>query len=484
MARQASQRVAVDLLVIGGGPAGLAAARTGRALGARTLVVSEHPFGSDRWTGGLPGPALAGGAADGRTFADAVAQLRQVRARVAARGDQAALKAEGIDARVGLARFLGGTGTMIEVLLEQPADPARSHGPHAGTPSGPPGSGGVVVRAYRVVIATGSSFAAPGLAGLEDVAYLTSRNAFELVEAPRSLAVVGGGPTGTELAQTLARLGAKVTLLEARPHLLPAEDPAVGAVIADALERDGVRVLTGNRATTLASAEGGSSVGTDAGTEVVASHVLLATGARPRTAGLAPDAVGVVLDPNGAVRVDRSLRTSNPAIYSAGDVTALARQAHAAEAMGRLAASNALATGLRRTVPWSGRGVPRVVFTDPEVASVGLSETQAAQLRGARVHELPMAELDRALLAGRTEGFAKVITAPTPLARRLQLPGEQVLGAVLVGPSAGETIAEFAVAVASGLPMARLAGLTHPYPTWSGGVLDALSRSRGRPART
>jgi pyruvate/2-oxoglutarate dehydrogenase complex dihydrolipoamide dehydrogenase (E3) component len=275
-----------------------------------------------------------------------------------------------------------------------------------------------------------------------------------------------------------------VTLLEARPQLLPGEDPAVGAVLRDALERDGVRVMTGTRAVSLTPADGGSSVGTDTGTELVASHVLVATGARPRTAGLAPDAVGVVLDGNGAVRVDRSLRTSNAAIYAAGDVTALARQAHAAQAMGRLAASNALASGLRRTAPWSGRGVPRVVFTDPEVASVGLSEAQAAQLRGARVHELPMAELDRALLAGRTEGFAKVITAPAPLARRLQQPGEQVLGAVLVGPSAGETIAEFAVAVQTGLPVARLAGSTHPYPTWSGGVLDALSRSRGRPARS
>jgi pyruvate/2-oxoglutarate dehydrogenase complex dihydrolipoamide dehydrogenase (E3) component len=242
-------------------------------------------------------------------------------------------------------------------------------------------------------------------------------------------------------------------------------------------------VLTGTRATSLAPADGGSSVGTDAGSEVIASHVLVATGARPRTAGLAPDAVGVVLDPAGAVRVDRSLRTSNPAIYAAGDVTALARQAHAAQAMGRLAASNALAGGMRRPVPWSGRGVPRVVFTDPEVASVGLSEAQAAELGDARVHELPMSELDRALLAGRTEGFAKVVTAPAPLARRLRLPGEQVLGAVVVGPCAGETIAEFAVAVANGLPLTRLAGLTHPYPTWTGGVLEALSRSRGRPAR-
>jgi pyruvate/2-oxoglutarate dehydrogenase complex dihydrolipoamide dehydrogenase (E3) component len=482
MARQASQRVVVDLLVIGGGPAGLAAARAGRALGARTLLVSEHPFGSSQWIGGLPGPVLAAGAADGRTFADAVAQLRQVRSRVAARGDQAALRAEGIDARLGLARFLGGTGTMIEVLLEPPAEP-RGHA------AGPNGTGGVVVRAYRVVIATGSSFAAPGIAGLDEVAYLTSRNAFELVEAPRSLAVVGGGPTGTEIAQTLARLGAKVTLLEARPTLLPGEDPAVGAVLRDALERDGVRVLTGTRASSLAAAADGGSVvgtavGTEAGAEVLASHVLVATGARPRTAGLAPDAVGVLLDGNGAVRVDRSLRTSNPAIYAAGDVTALARQAHAAQAMGRLAAANALATGMRRTAPWSGRAVPRVVFTDPEVASVGLSEAQAARRRGARVHELPMAELDRAVLAGRTEGFAKVITAPAPLARRLQRPGDQLLGAVLVGPSAGETIVEFAVAVQTGLPVARLAGLTHPYPTWSGGVLEALSRSRGRPARS
>ena len=212
-------------------------------------------------------------------------------------------------------------------------------------------------------------------------------------------------------------------------------------------------------------------------TEVAAGKLLVAAGRTPVTAGLGLDAAGIRLDDRGALAVDATLATTARGVYAAGDVTGLMPFTHAAYAMGRIAARNALRKH-RRLERFSPAGIPWAVFTDPEVAQAGLTEEQAAaQVPGARVAYLPMREVDRAVTAGRTEGFVKIIAGP----RRLtgSLGGGRVLGATIVAPRAGDMIGEIALAMRTGMFTGRLAQTTHAYPTWSLAIQQAAAQFFG-----
>jgi pyruvate/2-oxoglutarate dehydrogenase complex dihydrolipoamide dehydrogenase (E3) component len=439
-----------DLIVIGGGAAGLAAAQAGVAARARTLLVAEGEIGGEcTFTGCVPSKTLIEAAARGASFTEAAAAVREAVAAIAATETAAVLERRGIEVVRGRAAFRSPRELTVD---------------------------GRGLRARGVVVATGSRPAVPPVTGLAGVPYLTSDTVFGLTELPASLVILGGGAVGCELAQAFARLGSRVTLVEAAPRLLPAADPAAAEVIGQVFAAEGIHVHAGSpvaEATTIPNGRG-CLLRLHDSTPVPAQHLLVATGRTPNTAGLGPAAAGLRLDGRGAVAVDGVLATSVPGVYAAGDVTGLMPFTHAAYAMGRIAARNAL-RGRRRAERFSTAGIPWAVFTDPEVAQAGLTEPQAAAgPAGARVAYLPMAEVDRAVTAGRTEGFIKIIAGPRRLGRKLG--GGRVLGATIVAPRAGEMIGELALAMRTGMFTGRLAQTVHAYPTWSLAIQQAAAQ--------
>jgi pyruvate/2-oxoglutarate dehydrogenase complex dihydrolipoamide dehydrogenase (E3) component len=441
-----------DLVVIGGGAAGLGAARAAAATGARTLLVSAGEIGGEcTFTGCVPSKTLIQAAARGAAFPGAMTAVRQAVATIAATETAEALAADGIEVVRGHAVFTSPRELSVA---------------------------GRVLRARRFVIATGSQPAIPPVPGLAEARYLTNETVFDLTELPARLAVLGGGAVGCELAQAFARLGSQVTIAEAAPRLLPAADPEASQVVGEVFRAEGISLRTGVAIASVQQNDNETALVLASGEKLGTDRLLVATGRRPVTGHLGLEAAGVRLDDRGCIATDRHLATTARGIYAAGDVTGRMPFTHAAFAMGRLAARNALGRA------WSPRGafatsaIPWVVFTDPEVAQVGLTEAQAAAHRGARVAYLPMREADRAVTAGRTEGFVKIIAGP----RRVlgNTGGGRVLGATVVAARAGEMIHEPALAMRTGMFTGRLAQTVHAYPTWSLAIQQAAAQFFGQ----
>ena len=295
--------------------------------------------------------------------------------------------------------------------------------------------------------------------------------------------MIGGGPIGCELAQAFARLGTSVTLIEVLPRLLERHEPEASALVAGALRRDGVRVLVATSVRSVTGAVGAATLSLSDGAGIVVEQVLVATGRLPRTSGLGLMAAGVRTDGWGFVMTDGHMRTTTPGIFAAGDVTGRPASTHAADEMGRVAAANALSrVPVRRFRDFA---IPEVTYTDPEVARVGMTEGAAAAVPGARVAHLPLAEVDRAVVADRTDGYVTLIAGPRRGSQNLA--GGRLLGATIVAPRAGEMIALPALAMASGMFPARLALTVQAYPTWSLAIRQAAAQffeeTGGRRAR-
>lgn len=439
-----------DMVVIGGGTAGLVCAAGAAGLGARVAIVERARLGGDCLnTGCVPSKALLrsarvvgearAGAAVGVTAEarpDFAAVMRRLRARRAdiAPGDSAArLASLGVDVFFGTATFTSPYSVLV-----------RANGSNGQNDS----NGSNVLRFRRAVIATGSRPALPPIPGLADVPFLTSENVFDLAEQPQVLVVIGGGPVGCELAQAFARLGAQVTLVESGPRLLPHDDPAAAAAVKASLERDGVAVHVGVEAQRVSYAGGRVSVSLD-GRGVGAAALLVATGRSANVEGLGLDAARVAYGMEG-VTVDDRLRTTNTHVYASGDVCSRFKFTHAADALSRIVLQNALFFGRRRasalTIPWC-------TFTSPEVAHVGLTADRAAAT-GASSLTIPLADVDRAIVDEEREGFV-----------RLHHDRGRILGATIVAPSAGELIGLVAFAMQHGHGLATLAGAVFPYPT-------------------
>ncbi|MDT8436659.1 MAG: mercury(II) reductase [Gemmatimonadota bacterium] len=323
------------------------------------------------------------------------------------------------------------------------------------------------IRARSVIITTGSSPWVPDVPGLREAGFVDSTGLLEMEALPDSLAVLGAGSVGLELAQAFARLGVEVTVL-ARSRLLSSHDPALGSELARHLEAEGLRIRTGVQVASIESAPHGRRIrfASGAGDEEMldVAKILLASGRRANTAGLGLKAAGVKLGPHGEILVDASCRTSSPRIFAAGDVTGGPMHVYVAAKAGQVAADAAL--GLPELLDLSI--LPRVTFTDPAVAAVGLTEDEAR----ATGHEpvsttLPLDKVPRALAARDTRGFVKLIAdGPT---RRL-------LGAHILAPEAGEMIMEPALAVRTGMTIEDLASMFHPYLTHAEGIkLAALA---------
>ena len=456
--------VSFDLAVIGGGTAGLVAAQTAAARHKRVVLISEGPLGGEcTWNGCVPSKALIEAAAVYRSaatagrfgvrvgalsvdFAAVMDRVHHVIEEISRYEDDAHLEADGVVVRRGRATFVDARTVQV---------------------------GNERFTAEHAVVCTGSRPDVPAIDGLAGVPYLTNETIFALREQPRRLLVLGAGAVGLELAQAFARLGSAVDVFDAAPVLLPREDPDVAGVARTFLESDGVRIHLGALGARVEHAGGGITLTVrDAGGErsVGGDQLLVATGRRPNVEGFGLETIGVRVEQSGIV-VDAHLRTSVSGVFAAGDVTGTLPFTHVAAYQGRVAAGNAFS----RQHAASYRVIPWVIFTEPEIAHVGLTEPEARRKHGdaVRVVSLPFTAVDRAVIAGRARGLIKVITATKPLVGHAG--GGSLVGAHIVGPGAGELIHEFAIGMQVNAFTGRLAQAIHAYPSMSLGVQQAVA---------
>jgi pyruvate/2-oxoglutarate dehydrogenase complex dihydrolipoamide dehydrogenase (E3) component len=455
-----------DLVVIGGGTAALIAAHGAAGIGARVALVEQHRIGGDcLWTGCVPSKALIAAAATAHTMRHAdrhgldpaspavdlgrvMKAVRSTQGVIEPHDSPERLRDAGVDVVSGHGRFLA--PGVIDV------DGRRLH--------------------YRkAIVATGSRPIVPRIEGLADALPLTSDTVWELDQLPRRLVVLGGGPIGCELGQSFARLGSTVTIVEALPRLLPRELPAVGHLIADRLQCEGVGVLVGSTALRVvpdASGDGDRMVVDQGGAtrDVFFDRILVSVGRRPTTADLGLERVGAEVDERGYVVVDERLRTTAPHVYAAGDVTGVMAFTHVAAYQSRVAVTNALFK-LRRRASYDH--IPSVTFTDPEMARVGLDAGEARERWGDRaiVQRFDYSGLDRAITHGDHVGYAELVGDPKG----------HLVGATVVGQAAGESIAELTAWLATSAKIATISQTVHAYPTFSEGpsrAADDVLRAR------
>lgn len=453
-----------DLLVIGTGGAGVAAAIQAAGMGAVVGIVEGRTLG---------GTCVNTGCIPSKNLIEAAAHYHRARqgfpgiAACEPALDWAALMAQKVELVEGLRNakyadvlqsYAGITYLDGQARLLGDGRVLVSEAEHA-----------VEYRARKIVIATGSTTQVPSLPGLDGLEPLTSAGAMEIGTRPASMIVLGGGPVGVELGQTFARFGTKVVIVQRGPRLLPNEDEAVSLALRAYLEAEGVEVHTGVTASAVERGTDGSTTGVtlhvDEGSlrgEFRAERLLLATGRRANTEGLGLDAAGVVLTPRGFVRVDATMRTSNPDVYAAGDVAGGPQYVYVAAAGGRVAAENAVnaisGAGADDARELDLSVVPSVTFTSPQVGSVGLTEA-AARAAGyaVDVSVLEMAHVPRAIVSYDTRGFVKLVAEAT---------SGKLLGVHAIAPNAGEFMGEATLAVRFGLTARDLSGTLHPYLTW------------------
>ena len=440
------KRFDYNLIVIGAGSAGLVTAYVAATARARVALIEERRMGGDCLnTGCVPSKALIRSAklahegADpsrfgltGRLepdFAAVMARVRKVVGEVAPHDSAERYRGLGADVIEGRARIL---------------DPWTVE------------AAGRRMTARRIVVATGAEPVLPPIPGLAEVEPLTSETVWGLAERPARLLVVGGGAIGCELAQSFARLGNAVTLVEGAKRILFREDEEVSAAMREALAADGVDVIEGVSVAAFARVEEAFRATLADGRALPFDRVLVSVGRRPRTRGFGLEELGL-LD-NSRLVVDERLRTRLPTIFAAGDVVGRLQFTHAAGQYGARAALNALLAPLRiakAELP----AFPMAIYTDPEIARVGVNETEANE-RGIRFEttRYELAELDRAIADGAPGGFVKVLTAPGK---------DRILGATIVGAHAGDMLSEFTLAMRHRLGLKAIFDTIHPYPGWS-----------------
>jgi pyruvate/2-oxoglutarate dehydrogenase complex dihydrolipoamide dehydrogenase (E3) component len=433
-----------DLVVLGGGPAGLVAAMTAAAGGHRVAMTEQR---------------LTGGTCVNFGCTPSKALIRCARAfHDAGRGSEFGFRLDGppraefgtVMERVRRMRSMSSAGDAVPAVEQTGAEVYLGH-----TRFTAPDTvevNGSQLRFRKAVIATGSDPLVPPIDGLRTGEYLTNESVFSLTELPARLVVIGGGPLACELAQAFRRLGSEVDLVGNTEALLPNDEPEVGALIQRRFEQEGVRLHLGAKA--VRAGGGRLTVQGPAGTrELHYDALLLGTGRKANVEGLNLETANVRLTGNG-VEVDQYLRTTNPNIYAAGDVAFPQKFTHAAMATARLCVANAL-DGAGR--PARELVVPHCTYTDPEVAQVGLTPRQAREV-GIPIDEyrLELAKVERAFIDGEEDGFAAIYT------RRGT--GE-IVGATLVAAHAGEMISELTLAITHKVPLEALAEAIHCYPT-------------------
>ncbi len=452
-----------DLAILGGGSAAFAAARRASDLCARVLMVNDGPLGGTCVNVGcVPSKTLIRAAAN--HHAHGTSRFRGLKAEPGHVDfgelirEKAELVAELRQARYG------------DVLAEMPSvELARGRGRVAGRHEVAIGES--VFRAEKILIATGARPSLPPIPGLANQGIWDSTSAMEASELPRRLAVLGGRYVALELGQMFARLGSRVTLVQRSAQILPEEDADLASALVGYLAEEGVEVLTGRQVSRVHRDGGGHRIEMHRdglAEEIRADAVLSALGRAPNAQGLGLEGVGVAFDSCGAIAVQHDLETSVSGIYAAGDVIGEPRHVYAAAYEGALAAENAL-TGAG--TPRDYTAIPWVIFTDPQLAGVGLNEREAAAAGIAvDVSVLPLSQVARALVARDTRGFVKLLRARG---------GDRLVGARILAPEGGEQVVEASLMIRFGLPVSGVARHFHPYLTQGEAVkLAALGFDR------
>ena len=447
-----------DLIVIGGGSAGLVAAGGAGILGAKVALIEKAKLGGDcLYTGCVPSKTFirsARLAADMRKadkygfesvnptfknedFSSITNRVQDVIGVIEEHDAPEVFEDMGAEVVFGTPKFI--SKNEIEVVLRNGEKQ--------------------IMKAKRFCISTGSSPFVPPIEGIEETGYITNEDVFTTQNLPQKLIVLGGGAIGCEMGQSFARFGANVTLIEMNERILSVEDKEVSAFVKDTFEKEGINVLTKTKAVKFHRNDQGKKVITvekeDGGKEEIeADEILVAVGRQPNTKGLELETAGVELE-KGKIRVDDYLRTTNKAIYAAGDVNGKFQFTHMADYEAQIVLKNCflfwplMTKTDYRVVPWT-------TFTEPEVARVGMIEKEAVEKFGdkVKVYKVPFDHNDRALAEGEPEGFAKLV-----------LKGNKILGVTIVGIHAGELLSEFTVAMKHGLSITQLNEAIHVYPT-------------------
>ncbi|MFH1299486.1 MAG: mercuric reductase [Planctomycetota bacterium] len=458
-----------NLVVIGAGTAGLVTAAGAAGLGAKVALIERHLMGGDCLnTGCVPSKAIIRSAKAWNAvlksnefgieirkedvsvnFSKIMERMRKLRSEISYHDSAQRFQELGVDVFIGEGKFLN--QNTIEVNDQK-------------------------ISFKRAVIATGARAAVPSIEGIEEAGYLTNETVFSLTELPQRLAVIGAGPIGCELAQTFARFGSEVTLLQSHAQILPREDPDAARIIQRQLESDGVKIIL-NATTTLVSSKAQikqltlSSENQTFHLDV--DEILVAAGRAPNVQGLHLENAGVEYDERTGVSVNDYLQTTNPAIYSAGDICSRYQFTHSADFQARIVIGNALFKGRSKA---SQLLIPWCTYTDPEIAHVGLYAHEAKEqniLIQTFVQELD--GVDRAILDGETNGFVKV---------HVKQGTDRIVGATIVASHAGDLISEISVAMKSGMGLKKLASVIHPYPTQADAIRkigDQYNRTRLSP---
>jgi pyruvate/2-oxoglutarate dehydrogenase complex dihydrolipoamide dehydrogenase (E3) component len=443
-----------DLVILGGGAAGLTAAFEAAKLGSKVALVERKLLGGNcLHIGCVPSKTIIrtsrlyadmrnaenfGGQVPGDItidFAAAMERVHRVTMRIGRPISPRELNSLGIDLFFGEGQFSGPNWISVEAAL---------------------------LRFKKALIATGAHPIIPPIRGLAEAGYLTNESIFDMRERPVHLLVIGGGPIGCELSQAFCRLGSKVTIVETEPMFLGKEERDAAQILSDSFARDGIEIHL-NTDTTAIRVEGKQKladlVSEDSRSTIEADQVLVGVGQRPNVETLNLQIVGVDCDPEEGVRVNDFLQTTNPDIYAAGDVSARRRFNHFEAASSRIVVENALRSRRRRvsalTIPWC-------TYTDPEIAHVGLYVREAREKNiPVKTFTVPMHDVHRAICDAEEEGFVKI---------HVREGSDRILGATVVARHAGEMINDISLALRMGIGLGKLGEVVRPYPTQAAAI--------------
>ncbi|MFP3868700.1 MAG: FAD-containing oxidoreductase [Desulfobacteraceae bacterium] len=447
-----------NLVVIGGGTAGLVTAAGAAGLGAKVALVERHLLGGDCLNYGcVPSKAIIRSSrvvAEVREaerfgvkvleaevdFPAVMARMRRLRAGISHHDSARRFQDLGVDVFLGAARFVGPDAVEVE---------------------------GRTLPFKKAVIATGGRAVHSNIAGLAEAGFLTNETVFSITERPARLLVLGGGPIGCEFAQAFQRLGCRVTMLHKHDRIMNREDSEAAELIQKRFLREGIHLILNAKPRRVTRTATGKVVHYERNgqiTEIEVDEILVGAGRAPNVEGLNLEAAGVKYEAGRGrgVFVNDKLQTTNPHIYAAGDICLPYQFTHLADAAARIVIQNALFFGRKK---FSALTIPWCTYTDPEVAHVGLSEGEAEK-QGIAVQTFmkPLSEVDRAILDGEEEGFVKIL---------VKAGSDKILGATIVARHAGEMISEVSVAMVGKLGLGTLAGVIHPYPTQAEAIRQA-----------
>ncbi len=457
-----------DLVVIGAGTAGLvvAAGAAGLGLGLKVALIEKHLMGGDCLNVGcVPSKCVIRSSRVVADMQDAapfgikppehievdfpavMERMRRLRAGISHVDSAPRFQKLGVDVFLGEGRFEE-NGT-VKV-------------------------GDCTLRYKKAVIATGARALHPSIPGIEIAGYLTNETVFSLTQRPQRLAVIGGGPIGSELAQAFRRLGCEVVLFHRGSHILNKEDADAADIVQKVLQREGIRLVLGCDLEQVETLGDGKRIYFNCNgrrDSVTVDEILVGAGRVPNVDGLNLEAVGVTYDRRKGVQVNDYLQTSNPKIYAAGDICMDWKFTHAADAAARIVIKNTLFSpfGLGR-YKLSGLVMPWVTFTDPEIAHVGMYEKDAQEM-GIDVNtiKIDFSHVDRAIADGETEGFVKILHKKG---------SDEILGATIVARHAGEMISEISTAIVNNIGLSKLSSVIHPYPTQAEAIKKAADAYR------